>query len=199
MVPPGTYSVQLAKIVDGVTTMLDSPVSFEVRDLDQASFAAKGDARAEKFAFERKVSDLQRAVEGTSNLIGDISNRLNYLRKGISDTPGVDPTHFAKVETFRARVADLQRTIDGDRTLGDRAVAQVPALSSRVNNALYNVLNTTQPPTTTNREQYAIAADMFEKVLADTKQLVFDVQTFESILESAKVPWTPGRVPEWKR
>lgn len=199
MVPPGMYSVQLAKIVEGVTTMLDSPVSFEVRDLEQATFAAKGDARSEKYDFERKVADLQRAVEGTSNVLGDVASRLNYLRKGIADTPGADPAHFTKIESFRTRIADLQRVLDGDRTLGERAVAQAPSLSSRVNNALSNALNTTQPPTTTNREQYTIAAGLFEKVLAETKQLVFDVQSFESILESAKVPWTPGRVPEWKK
>lgn len=199
MVPPGTYSVQLAKVVNGVTTMLDSPVSFEVRDLDAAAFAAKGEARGEKYEFERKVADLQRAVEGTSRVLGDVSNRLNYLRKGIADTPGADPALLARVEAFRTRTGDLQRALDGDSTLGERAEAQPPSLSGRVGNALRNALNTTQPPTTTNREQYAIAADMFENVLAETKQLVFDVQSFESILETAKVPWTPGRVPEWKK
>ncbi|XVJ60225.1 MAG: glycosyl hydrolase [Tepidisphaera sp.] len=199
LVPPGTYSVQLAKIVDGVTTMLDAPVSFEVRDLDAATFAAKGQARAEKFEFERKLSDLQRATEGAASVLGEVSNRLNHLRKGIMQTPGLDPAVSADLETLRTRHGEIQRALGGDSTLADRAVAQAPSIRERIGNALYSTLNSTQPPTKTHREQYDIASERFEKILADTKALVADLQTLEAKLEASKVPWTPGRLPEWKK
>jgi hypothetical protein len=199
LVPPVTYSVQLAKIVDGLTTMLDAPVSFEVRDLDAATLAAKGPSRSEKFEFERKLGDLQRAMEGTSSVLGEVSNRLAHLRKGIMQTPGVDPTVSADLEALRTRHGEIQRALGGDGTLADRAVAQAPSIRERIGNAMYSTLNSTQPPTNTQREQYEIAGERFEKVLADAKKLVADLEGLEGKLEGKKVPWTPGRLPEWRK
>lgn len=199
LVPPGTYSVQLAKIVDGVTTMLDAPVSFEVRDLDAATLAAKGPARSEKFDFERRLGDLQRAVEGVASVLGEVSNRLAHLRKGIMQTPGVDPAASADLEALRTRHGEIQRALGGDGTLADRAVAQAPSIRERIGNAMYSTLNSTQPPTKTQREQFDIASERFEKVLADAKTLVADLEGLEGKLEGKKVPWTPGRLPEWKK
>jgi hypothetical protein len=64
---------------------------------------------------------------------------------------------------------------------------------------MYSTLNSTQPPTKTQREQFDIASERFEKVLADAKTLVADLEGLEGKLEGKKVPWTPGRLPEWKK
>ncbi|MGQ0627794.1 MAG: glycosyl hydrolase [Phycisphaerales bacterium] len=199
LVPPGMYTVQLAKVVDGVTTMLDAPVPVEVRDLDQATLAAKGPARAEKFAFERRLGDLQRATEGASSVLGEVASRLNHLRKGTAQTPGVDPAVSVELEALRTRHGAIQRALGGDGTLADRMVAQAPSIRERVGNAMYSTLNSTQPPTGTQKEQYEIAAERFENVLSETRSLVADLQALEARLEGQRVPWTPGRIPEWKR
>ncbi len=199
LVPPGMYNVQLAKIVDGITTMLDSPISFEVRDLDQATLAAKGPARSEKFEFERKLNDLQRASEGVDGVLGEIANRLTHLRKGIMSTPGVDMSVSNDLEALRVRQANINRTLNGDSTLDGRGAAQAPSIRSRIGSAFYSMLNNTQPPTKTHREQFEIAGELFEKVLADTRTLVSDMEALEGKLEAKQVPWTPGRLPEWKK
>jgi hypothetical protein len=114
-------------------------------------------------------------------------------------TPGLDPAVSADLETLRTRHGEIQRALGGDSTLADRAVAQAPSIRERIGNALYSTLNSTQPPTKTHREQYDIASERFEKILADTKALVADLQTLEAKLEASKVPWTPGRLPDWKK
>jgi len=59
---------------------------------------------------------------------------------------------------------------------------------------------TTQAPTTTMRDAYAIAADEFTPVLANLRTLVDgDLKRLEDALEKAGAPWTPGRVPVWSR
>ena len=60
---PGTYSVTLAKEVDGVTTSLTEPVEFQVIPLDVSTFAAED--REAVLRFQRKIARLQRAVLGT--------------------------------------------------------------------------------------------------------------------------------------
>jgi hypothetical protein len=54
-------------------------------------------------------------------------------------------------------------------------------------------------PTATQRRQYEIAAAEFAKVLADLRAITeTDLRRVEAAAEAAGVPWTPGRLPDWK-
>ena len=57
----------------------------------------------------------------------------------------------------------------------------------------------TSRPTGTQREQLALASDLFGSMVEDLRQLVdVDLPHLEDRLEEAGVPWTPGRgVPRW--
>lgn len=197
---PGTYSAQLAKVVDGVETLLGEEVSFEVRDAGLSPLSASGDAREDKFAFERQAAALQRAVEGAARVADEGQTRLIHLRAGVVDTPGLGGDALAAIEGLRARLAALQRDLNGDPTLGRRVVPELPSIRERVGSVVGPLMSTTQPPTTTQREQYALAAEAFERVLADLRTVLdADLRALEARLEAAGVPWTPGRLPQWKR
>lgn len=200
LVPPGTYSAQLAKVVDGVETLLAEPVSFDVIDAGFSPFSASGEDRTDKFEFERQLAALQRAVEGAARVAGEGQERLGLLRQGVSVTPGAGPEAMAAIESLRARLAALQRTLSGDPTLGRRLVPELPSIRDRINAAVGALTSTTQAPTTTQREQYALAAEEFEGVLVTLRSLLdAELRALESGLEAKGMPWTPGRLPEWKR
>jgi len=199
MVPPGTYSAQLATIIDGVWEDITEPVSFEVRDLAGATFSATGAQREAKFAFDRQAALLMRAVEGASRLLDDADQRLTLLRRGASDTPNLAPETFARLEALRRRHVDLRDTLRGDGTLSRRYVAQGPSIRGRTSFVVYTSAGSTQPPTITQREQYDLAATEFEAFLVSLRAFDTDLAEFERSMESAGAPWTPGRLPEWKR
>jgi hypothetical protein len=57
----------------------------------------------------------------------------------------------------------------------------------------------TARPTQTQQHQYTAAAQDFEAVLTQLRQLIeVDVSRLEKQLEAAGAPWTPGRIPEWR-
>ena len=85
LVVPGTYSVSMAKKIDGVMTDLAGPVEFEVVNLALA--ALPGAPPAESLEFEQQVAQLQRAVLGAVKVTDEIENRLAHLRQAILDTP----------------------------------------------------------------------------------------------------------------
>jgi DNA-binding LacI/PurR family transcriptional regulator len=62
-------------------------------------------------------------------------------------------------------------------------------------------LASTSPITTTNKRNYEIAAEAFEKLLEDLRQIIeVEMKKLGVELEEAGVPWTPGRgVPKWKK
>ena len=74
-----------------------------------------------------------------------------------------------------------------------------PSISDRVNRIVGSQWDTTSAPTQTERDAYGWAADAFSKELGRLKAFASDLETFESQLEAAGAPWTPGRLPSWKK
>ncbi|CAG1005313.1 hypothetical protein PHYC_03218 [Phycisphaerales bacterium] len=200
LVPPGTYSAQLVKVVDGVETTLADAAAFEVRDANFSPRAASGEARDDKYEFERRLASLQRAVEGAVRAADEAQRRVGQLREGAEKTPGLNGDVLAQIEALRTRLNDVQIALRGDPTYDRRVVPELPSIRGRVSEAIGALYGSTQPPTVTQREQYAIACDEFEKTLATLRGLYEkDLKELEARLEAAGTPWTPGRLPDWRR
>jgi hypothetical protein len=74
-----------------------------------------------------------------------------------------------------------------------------PSIGERIGYVVGAQRMSTAKPTQTQIEQYNAAAQEFEGVLNQLRQLVdVDLSKLEKQLESAGAPWTPGRIPEWK-
>lgn len=199
LAPPGTYSAQLSTIIDGAWQDIGEAVAFEVRDLAQGTFSVAGAQRQEKYEFDRKAAALMRAVEGASRLIGDADQRLALLRRAAADTPGASPEVFASLESLRRRLGDMRTALQGDGTLSRRYVAQGQNIRGRVAFVVYDSAGSTQPITGTQREQFDLASAEFESLLALLAAFDADLAAFEKTMEAAGAPWTPGRLPEWKK
>ncbi|GMV27327.1 MAG: hypothetical protein AMXMBFR58_33580 [Phycisphaerae bacterium] len=199
LAPPGTYTAQLSKIVDGKVEDLSQPQAFEVVDLNVSTMSASGENRTEKFNFERKVADLARAVSGANRFCGEMDDRIGRLRRAAAITPAIEPTVLVDLESIRARLESTKVALRGDPVLSKRAEPEPISITERVNNTLYAVQGTTQPPTRTQRDQYSYACDEFEKVLGDLKSLAADLEAIEKRFDQVNAPWTPGRLPDWKR
>ena len=156
---PGTYSVTLAKEVDGVTNSLTEPVEFQVIPLDVATFAAED--REAVLSFQRKIARLQRAVLGTIRAAGEAENRLAHVRKAIVDTPDADPALLAEAQQLDARLNALTTLLQGDRTRGQRNEPTPPSISGRVQNVVSSQWTATSAPTQTEQDAYRYAGTEF--------------------------------------
>ena len=194
---PGTYTVELSKIVDGETTTLVEGREFEVVPLELATFAAAD--RAEVLAFQKQVARLRRAVSGSLRAAGETNTRLDYLRQAVLETPEADPALLGEVRALEQRLNAILMSLRGDPTLRRHGEPSPPSISQRVNGIVFNQWNVTSPPTGTQRDAYRYAAEGFGEVLEDLRTLVADdIAQLESTLEAAGAAWTPGRIPDWE-
>jgi photosystem II stability/assembly factor-like uncharacterized protein len=196
LVAPGRYTVAMAAVVDGRFEELADPIGFDCEPLPGATFAAED--RAALLAFQRRVAELQRAFAGARALAGEIGARLDHVDAALLDTPAADTGLLAAVRSLRERLADLRVVFDGDSVVAARNEATPPSLRERVSDAV-SAWSATSAPTGTHRRQYEIAAEQFERALVDLRALRDDLVGLERGLELAGAPWTPGRLPEWKR
>jgi hypothetical protein len=196
MVVPGTYTVSLAKLVDGKQTSLGDPQPFAAQPLGLATLGAE-DKRA-LLAFQQKTARLQRAVLGAVSLTRETQTRLDYLTKAVLDTPAADPRLGEELNSMAQRLDGLRVALTGDPVLEERNEPSLPSIASRVGRVVSGQWASSSAPTQTNVGAYEIAGSAFETVLRDLRQLVeVDLKRFEAKLEQAQAPWTPGRVPNW--
>lgn len=195
IVVPGTYTAALSQRVDGVTTELAGPVSFEVQPAGVASLPAAD--RAALTAFARRTADLQRAALGASRAAAEMDTRIEHLRRAALDTPGGDPAWLDRLDTLEGRLEDLLVELEGDDTIGSRNEPTPPSLLGRIFQVVYGQWTTSSAPTQTHRRNVEVAAEAFGPVLEGLRGIEAELSALEAEMEAAGAPWTPGRVPTW--
>ncbi|HWC65709.1 MAG TPA: glycosyl hydrolase [Thermoanaerobaculia bacterium] len=197
MVVPGKYTVSLASRVDGKTTPLGEPQTFDAAGV--GTIAEKD--RQALLAFERKTARLERAVLGAGDLVEDVRDRIEKIKVAVLDTPGKDASPLgAEARSLEARLRDIDRALRGDRVAGRYEIPTAPSITDRVEGIVGTQWVATSAPTGTSLEAYDIAADEFTVQLAALKTLVEkDLRALEEKLEGAGAPWTPGRIPQWHK
>ncbi|MGD2135189.1 MAG: hypothetical protein PVF27_03470, partial [Gemmatimonadales bacterium] len=195
---PGTYTVSVERMVDGVTTQLVAPTTFEVRPLKTPTLPA-GD-RAEILAFYRQVGELQRAVMAANAAARAAAERIDEIKNVIEVWPDADLAMREDARALELRLMDLREALNGDPTRPRRSEPGMPGIVSRVRNAMGG-LGTITPPTNTHRQAYELAAELFGDVYDDLRQLIeTDLPALEDRLEATGAPYTSGRrLPEWRR
>jgi photosystem II stability/assembly factor-like uncharacterized protein len=198
MALPGTYTVTMAREINGEITHLAGPTPFDVVPLELSTFESEN--RAEVLAFQRKVGRLHRAIQGALRAAGEANTRIGALETALAATPDADPAIIAELRSLDARMDAVLLELRGDRTRGRRWEPARMSVSERVSQVWSNQRNVTSPPTQTQEREYERAAAAFEPLLAELRDLIeHDLPDIEQRLEEAGAPWTPGRVPSWTR
>jgi hypothetical protein len=197
MASGGTYTVSLAKFIDGRFVDLGEPQKFTTRGLGLAG-VAEPDARA-SLDFERKVAALQRAVLGATSTVSDTQKRIDLLQKAVLDTPKADPSIAASLLALEDRLKNLGATLSGDPVRGRYQEPTDSSIVEMVGRIVEGQWTTSAAPTKTQRDAYAAASEAFTPALAELRKIVeTDLKAIEQQMESAGAPWTPGRVPNWQ-
>lgn len=193
---PGTYSATLLKKVDGKTTVLDGPVSFEVKRLREGALpGAKPEAVV---AFYKRASALHRGLSGFQHLAAYGTKRMEFLGKALQKTPAAPDALDAldaEYRTLRLQLDDLVRRAGGNPSKAAIGAPEVHTVATRLGNIAVGVFYSTYGPTPTHREQMKIAETEFEALRQALNTWVSEsVPAFEAKLQAAGGPWTPGQL-----
>ncbi|MEO1529482.1 MAG: glycosyl hydrolase [Planctomycetota bacterium] len=196
---PGTYSVDIIKIVDGEITELVGSTEFEIEPLDFGNTSEKDREAIMKFV--RQAEKLAIAVRGATSVAAATEEKLNAIRSVIRGSSTLDPELENEVRDMELRLMDIQEAFNGDPTKSRRNEPAAPGLNSRLRNMMMGAMGSTEGPTGTHRRQYEIAGKEFDSVIGDLKKLVeVDLESLHKKLDKSNAPWTPGRkIPDWRK
>jgi photosystem II stability/assembly factor-like uncharacterized protein len=195
LVVPGTFTVSLAKKIDGAMIPLSEPQTFTVESLALSSLPEKD--KTALLAFQKKSGELQRAMDGAATAADDALKTMAFIRKALLDTPRADPKLAETARAIETGIQEALRELAGDFTIWRRSEARTPSLMDRVSRQF----GSTGPVTATMKKDYEIAADGFGAVLEKLRGLIDgDLRELGKAMEAAGAPWTPGRaLPVWKK
>jgi len=142
---------------------------------------------------------LQRAVSGATQATNALKPRLAAIKRAINETPSLPQRLQDEATALDRRVNEIQRALSGDTPARRRNMNTPSSINDRVGYVINAQRMSTARPTQTQHNQYNAAAQDFETILGQLRQLIeVDLAGLEKQLEAAGAPWTPGRIPEWR-
>jgi len=197
LVMPGTYKAQVAKRVEGVVTPLGPAQQFEVTVEGQENMSTAD--RSALVEFQQKAVRLQRAASGATQAATALRPRLTAIKRAIIETPSLPQRLQDEAAALEKRNNEILRALSGDTAARQRNMNTPPSINDRISYVVNAQRMSTARPTQTQQHQYTAAAQDFEAVLTQLRQLIeVDLSRLEKQLEAAGAPWTPGRIPEWR-
>lgn len=195
---PGKYNVTLSLYAGGETKVLDGPVTFTAKVLNNVTLPAQD--RAALVAFHKEVSDVARKVQGAETYAEELSERLTAMLQAVHQTPSASPTLEGELLNVRREADELLFTLHGTEPKASREElppAQVP-LMERLNHIIWSHWSSSSAPTATQKRSLTILQEEFPAIINKLRELgEVKLKDLESQMEQAGVPYTPGRLPVW--
>jgi len=197
---PGKYTISMSMVFHGEVKELAGPVEFEAKVLNNTSLPPAD--RAELIAFQDKVSALINAVNAADEYAKDLMKRVQYMKQAIQNTPGAPFTLMGEAEKVEKKLDSILWAMNGQvpKASDEENLPAPPSVNSRLGAIMEASYGNTSTPTQTQRDQYALLEEEFPPILVQLKEIAeTDLKALEDELDKLGAPWTPGRVPDWKK
>jgi photosystem II stability/assembly factor-like uncharacterized protein len=196
LVKPGKYTVTLALYKDGQMNIVGSPVSFQVKALNNTTLPAE--SREELARFQEKISKLSKAVAGSRRALSEMNNQLKHMREAINIVEAPQSEFMDDVRNIEEKIRDIQINLNGDGMARTLDIDKPLTVGSRVGTLAYQSHYSTSGPTKTHMDSFVIAEEEFKPLLQQIRKLVSeDMKQLQEKLEKAGAPYTPNTLPEY--
>ncbi len=191
MAVPGTYSVTLSKVVDGVVTDLAGPVDFNVVPLRKG--ALEGASYDEFVAFTKEVQILQQDITATATVLDNSLDKVKAMRTALSRLDREENDLVTRIYNARMRLLDLDKQLNGDDTKDEIGERSSPTPRSRMSVGMRG-LRTTYGPTPMHKESLEIGKNQLAGLKSELTEITDNVLPgIEQALRDAGAPWIEGQ------
>ena len=190
-VPPGTYSVSIAKEQEGVITELAGQVEFEVIKLYEG--AIRGMDPVDALAFRKEINLMREATSAASIVFDEANKKVKAMQTALSRMPTPAGELYEELYTLKRQLIAFEEQVYGDPAKRELSEYDYPTVRQRLGVASGGFYNLTYGPTATQVMCLEIAKEQFEALTTGLEVLVNDtIPAFEQKLIDAGAPWMNG-------
>ncbi len=195
---PGKYNVSIDLVFDGEKKALAGPVEFIAKPLNNATLPAN---RGVLVAFQRQITEVIKTMNGAGQYMDELEKRIASVRQTIHNTPGMPFELGVKTKVIAEQLDDLFFQLDGveAKASWEEVPPAIVPLSNRIQSIVWGMWSSTSEPTQTMVDNYAIIVEEVPQILKTLEKMDADMKMVEQELEKAGAPWTPGRIPTFKK
>jgi hypothetical protein len=161
MVIPGTYSVTMAKEIDGVVTKLTEPISFEVVSLQKSTL--EGASADEYTVFLSEIIQLQNSYAQVTNEMESNFTKVKAMKLALERAAIAPGPLNEKIQNLYEEVLKIKEQENGLATKNEVGENNKPGISSFLRVASRGV-GTSYGPTKMYKENLKTAQNMLEKL-----------------------------------
>jgi hypothetical protein len=193
---PGKYFVQIVKVYNGQIENLSEKVGFNLTTLQNSTLPVPD--QKEMMDFNKSLSEFRRVVMGSDAYIGNMNERLKYLKVGLQKGPGSSMSLMADLKGIENQLKDVRLVMHGDGSLGKHEFETLPGLIGSLENMVYGTWSSSLGATNTYKEKLTEIKDKFKIQYAQISDASKKLADLEAKAENMKLPATPGRLPKFE-
>jgi hypothetical protein len=188
---PGSYTVSLARRIDGQLVELGEPQPFEVVPIVERGLP--GASPEEVAAFNLRLDDLRRQVLGAGAGIRAALTEIEAVKSTLPRSGAPAELHQA-AHRIERELKSIQQGLSGNERRSLYGDAGPMSVNDRLQVALTGTFRSTYGPTPTHRQSLEIAETAFAGLKERLEQVLrSDLPALRAQLDEKGVPWTPGR------
>ena len=191
LVEPGTYTVHLNRRIDGKLQELNQAQSFEVNSIRQPTLQKA--TQNQRVAFSRRVDELRRVVSGSVAAIDELVASTDAIKEAVIQSTA-DAALYESAVSISQRAQQLRDRLTINQARERMSDLGPVPIDHRLGVAGYGMQTSAYGPTENHARSLEIANEEFLEVRPALDRLIDEeFQTLKEKLDSAGVPWTPGR------
>jgi len=188
---PGRYSVDLAQQVDGKTTQLAGPSTFEVKRMRHG--ALPGAEPKTTVAFWKRLASDQRAVTAAQQVLKHTQDKVKDLHTALARSNGAPGELDQELYAIEQELYSIEEILQGNQAKAAIGEPDRVTVSGRLQEAMIGTAFSTYGPTPTHRKGVEIAESEFKALRARMNELTRKrIPAYEDALLQAGAPWVKG-------
>jgi photosystem II stability/assembly factor-like uncharacterized protein len=196
LVIAGRYTVEVFMLKEGNLTVLSTPVSFEVKNLNNHALPATN--KEALLAFRQEVSEIHRKVSGSAKLMNETKEKLDMMKYAIQTYPSTDMKLLEEVRQLRLMYDSCSLLIYGDRLKASKEFETPPSFASRLDYINYQLFESSSGVTQTQRDNLKIVNEEYAAFRQVLDLLVKRTNIVAEKLDEMGIPYTQGKNEKWK-
>lgn len=196
MVGPGTYSVEVVSVKDGIVKELVGRTDFKVVGLNNQTLIANN--TKELVQFRKEIAETKRQIDGAGRLMHETNDKLKYFEEAIKNYPNTDMSLLKEIEDLKNQLEDCQIMLYGDGLKSSHEFETEPGIAGRIGMVYYQVFENTTGVTQTHRTNKAIAEEAYTEFRTKLDDAIVRLRAIEEKLSEVPIPYVKGKDENWK-
>lgn len=187
---PGIYTVEMYLVSKDGIKNLNSSKQFKIKSL----WNPEGGNQYADAGFYKQTAELIRKYNGLTREINYLKNKIDLSILAFKSTPGSNPEDLTKAIQVKMALDSIQIIISGDPVRMSRNAAYTPPLNERLDKIVWGIWNSSEGPTETHKQDYAIILERGKAIAKCIDKLkANEIKQLDIALDKINAPYTPGR------